>query len=228
MQSAPNTKAGGWGRLVIPRFSVFIRIKTSHWQEGGCVVTRDGAMQRRIELLRFHGIDRSTHPELQKRGLPHYDIALAGHKFNMMDIQAAIGIHQLPMLDGFIERREQLAKRYLAAFAGWKTLKLPALPEFLHRHAWHIFTPLILNEAAGIDRDTFIERMKAEGIGIGPALSGGSSEQLLPSDLRFPRRRFSRGGIHLRSNRQPAFVSRNDRRRSRAGRCGNATASAYG
>ncbi len=135
--------------------------------EGGCVVTRDGAMQTRIELLRFHGIDRSTYPGLQKRGLPHYDIALAGHKFNMMDIQAALGLHQLPMLDDFIKRRRQLAENYLAAFAEWKALQLPGPSQFKHRHAWHIFTPLILPEAAGIDRDTFIERMKAEGIGIG-------------------------------------------------------------
>src|SRR6185312_12470232 len=58
-------------------------------------------------------------------------------------------------------------ERYLSAFAGWDALQLPAPPRFPHRHAWHIFTPLILGEASGIDRDTFMERMKSEGIGIG-------------------------------------------------------------
>jgi len=157
-------KIGSFGDTQVFSFHPNKNITTG---EGGCVVTRDLAMRRRIEQLRFHGIDRTPCADLQKRGLPHYDIALPGHKFNMMDLQAALGIHQLPLLDQCIERRRQLAERYQEAFAGWETLQLPGRPEFAYRHAWHLFAPLICGESRGISREIFMERMKADGIGIG-------------------------------------------------------------
>jgi dTDP-4-amino-4,6-dideoxygalactose transaminase len=157
-------KIGSFGDTQVFSFHPNKNITTG---EGGCVVTRDPAMRQRIEWLRFHGIDRSAFPDLQRRGLPHYDIALSGHKFNMMDMQAALGIHQLPMLDGFIERRRRLAERYMQAFAGWDSLRLPGQPEFAHRHAWHLFAPLIDGSSIGMTREPFMERMKADGIGIG-------------------------------------------------------------
>jgi dTDP-4-amino-4,6-dideoxygalactose transaminase len=157
-------KIGSFGDTQVFSFHPNKNITTG---EGGCVVSRDASMRQRIELLRFHGIDRSTFPELKKRGLPHYDIALAGHKFNMMDMQAALGLHQLPLLDSFINRRRELAERYLVAFVGLEQLRLPAKPDFSHRHAWHLFTPLVCAERLGVTRENFIERMKIEGIGIG-------------------------------------------------------------
>lgn len=135
--------------------------------EGGAVVTRDAAMRRRIDLLRFHGIDREAWSRFGKSGSPHYDIALAGYKFNFMDIQAALGLHQLPALDGFIDRRRQLAERYLAAFADCDGLELPAGAPYPVRHAWHLFAPLVKGEAAGIDRDRFMELLKERDIGTG-------------------------------------------------------------
>src|SRR5262249_9736996 len=115
-------KIGSFGDTQVFSFHPNKNITTG---EGGCVVTRDPAMRRRIEQLRFHGIARSAFPEQKQRGLPHYDVALPGYKFNMMDLQAALGIHQLPLLDQFIERRRLLAERYLEAFAGWDELCLP-------------------------------------------------------------------------------------------------------
>lgn len=135
--------------------------------EGGAVVTRDAAMRRRIDLLRFHGIDREAWARFGKSGSPHYDIALAGYKFNFMDIQAALGLHQLPALDGFIERRRQLAEQYLAAFADCSGLELPTAVDYPVRHAWHLFAPLVNGEAAGIDRDRFMELLKERDIGTG-------------------------------------------------------------
>ena len=135
--------------------------------EGGCVITRDEAMRRRIQLLRFHGIDRDAVPDLKKRGLPHYDIALAGHKFNMMDLQAALGLHQLPRLAEFNERRRQLAEVYLRELADCRGLLLPQAPSYPHRHAWHLFAPLVNSDGAGISRETFMERLKQAGIAAG-------------------------------------------------------------
>lgn len=157
-------KIGSFGDTQVFSFHPNKNITTG---EGGCVVTRDQAMQRRIELLRFHGIDRSAFPELKKKGLPHYEIALAGYKFNMMDMQAALGIHQLPQLDGFIERRRAIVEKYYQAFGRWEELILPKAPAFAHRHAWHLFAPLINSDQAGCSRETVMERLKVENIGAG-------------------------------------------------------------
>ncbi len=135
--------------------------------EGGAIVTRDAAMRRRIDLLRFHGIDREAWARFGKAGSPHYDIVLAGYKFNFMDIQAALGLHQLKSLDGFIDRRCELAERYLVAFADCQGLELPAVVNYPVRHAWHLFAPLVNSDCVGFDRDRFMELLKEKNIGTG-------------------------------------------------------------
>ncbi len=72
--------------------------------EGGCVTTRDAELAKKIGLLRFHGIDREAWNRFGKSGSQDYEIVLPGFKYNMMDIQAALGLHQLQELESFIER----------------------------------------------------------------------------------------------------------------------------
>lgn len=135
--------------------------------EGGCVATRDEELARKIGLLRFHGIDREAWNRFGKNGSQHYEIVLPGFKYNMMDIQAALGIHQLEELDYFITRRTELVTRYQEVLGDWPQLTLPTLPEFEHRHAWHLFTPLINEEISNMSRDEFMDRMKDKNIGTG-------------------------------------------------------------
>lgn len=136
--------------------------------EGGCVTTKDDALARKISLLRFHGIDREAFDRFSKKGSQAYDVVAAGYKYNMLDMQAALGIHQLPELDGFIARRTELATRYHTLLADWPELTLPQAPtHFPNKHIWHLFAPLINPEAAGMDRDTFMQRMKEHNIGTG-------------------------------------------------------------
>ena len=135
--------------------------------EGGCVTTRDAALAERVALLRFHGMDREAWNRFGKTGNQHYEIILPGLKYNMMDMQAALGIHQLAELDGFITRRTELALRYQQQFAGWPQLQLPAAPAYAHRHAWHLYSPLINADAAGMDRDAFMAGLKERNIGSG-------------------------------------------------------------
>ena len=135
--------------------------------EGGCVVTRDDKMAEQIALLRFHGMDREAWNRFGKTGSPHYEIITPGYKYNMMDIQAALGLHQLPALEGFIRRRTDLAQRYRKLLADWPQWTLPGTPPYPHRHAWHLFAPLINPETAGMDRDAFMEGMKQRNIGTG-------------------------------------------------------------
>lgn len=133
--------------------------------EGGCVVTRDDTLAKTISVMRFHGIDRDAFDRYSKKGSQYYDVIAPGFKYNMMDIQAAIGIHQLQHLETFIEKRTHLAQRYLTLLADWPQFTLPAKPAYDYRHAWHQFTPLINPETAGMDRDTFMQQMKEHDIG---------------------------------------------------------------
>lgn len=135
--------------------------------EGGCVATRDEDLAKKVSLLRFHGIDREAWNRFGKSGSQDYEIVLPGFKYNMMDIQAALGLHQLNELEGFIERRTELVNRYQEVLADWPEWVLPEEPSFSHRHAWHLYTPLINEEEAGMNRDEFMSRMKEKNIGTG-------------------------------------------------------------
>jgi dTDP-4-amino-4,6-dideoxygalactose transaminase len=85
----------------------------------------------------------------------------------MMDIQAALGIHQLPKLDRFIDRRAEIAEFYNREFADVAELALPTLAPYVQRHAWHLYTPLVRIEKLAIDRDQFMAELKAANIGSG-------------------------------------------------------------
>lgn len=135
--------------------------------EGGCVVTRDPKLADEVAKLRFHGIDRQAFNRYGKSGSQDYEIVLPGYKYNMMDIQAAIGIYQLKELGGFIARRNELAARYQEALADWPQWTLPSAPAYENLHAWHLYTPLINEEASGMNRDEFMQAMKEKNIGTG-------------------------------------------------------------
>jgi dTDP-4-amino-4,6-dideoxygalactose transaminase len=135
--------------------------------EGGAVATRDDALAQRIALLRFHGMDREAWNRFGKQGQQHYEIVAPGFKYNMMDIQAALGLHQLPALDGFIARRTELARRYQQLLKDWPEVTLPGATARTHRHAWHLYTPLINPKATGLNRDAFMTGMRERNIGTG-------------------------------------------------------------
>ena len=135
--------------------------------EGGCVATRDEKLASDVALLRFHGMDREAWNRFGKKGTQHYEIITPGYKYNMMDIQAALGLHQLKQLDGFIKRRTTIALRYQKTLADWSQWTLTRAPAYPHLHAWHLYTPLINPDAAKMDRDAFMQGMKERNIGTG-------------------------------------------------------------
>lgn len=157
-------KVGSFGDTQIFSFHPNKNMTTG---EGGCVATRDEELAKKIGLLRFHGIDSEAWNRFEKKGSQDYEILLPGFKYNMMDIQAALGLHQLRELEGFIERRTELVNRYQEVLADWSEWTLPEEPAFSHRHAWHLYTPLINEKAAGMNRDEFMTRMKEKNIGTG-------------------------------------------------------------
>lgn len=135
--------------------------------EGGCITTRDAELARKAGLLRFHGIDREAWNRYGKSGNQDYEVVAPGFKYNMMDIQAALGLHQLQELESFIARRTELAERYQEVLMDWPQFTLPSSPDFSHRHAWHLYTPLINEEHAHMNRDEFMLKMKERNVGTG-------------------------------------------------------------
>ncbi|MGH9441936.1 MAG: DegT/DnrJ/EryC1/StrS family aminotransferase [Thermoanaerobaculia bacterium] len=134
--------------------------------EGGMVVTDDEEVFDKVSLLKFHGMDRNAWKRFAKAGSPRYDIALPGYKYNMMDIQAALGLHQLPKLDGFIEKRRRIAEAYQRDFRDAPFLLPEAVP-WPAKHAWHLYAPLVRLESLSIDRDRFMAELKERNIGCG-------------------------------------------------------------
>lgn len=135
--------------------------------EGGTVVSNNAEVVDKISLLKFHGMDKNAWKRFDKAGSPRYDITVAGYKYNMMDIQAAMGLHQLPKLDGFIETRRQRSMKYQESFKSVMGLLTPKEVPYPHKHAWHLYTPLIDIDALAINRDAFMKELKDRNIGSG-------------------------------------------------------------
>ena len=132
--------------------------------EGGMVVTPLEDLARRIKIMRLHGIDRdvwdrytSTKPSW------YYEVVAPGFKYNMPDLIAAIGIHQLKKIDRFQKRREEIARRYTEAFSDLP-LKTPYVVRPEDKHAWHLYVIQLELERIKISREEFIEKMAERGI----------------------------------------------------------------
>jgi dTDP-4-amino-4,6-dideoxygalactose transaminase len=131
------------------------------------VVTEDEAVFEKASLLKFHGMDRESWKRFAKSGSPRYDVALPGFKYNMMDIQAALGLHQLPRLEAFLAERARQAARYDELLSGLPGLILPQRVAYPIRHAWHLYTPLVDIDRLTISRDRFMEELTKRNIGTG-------------------------------------------------------------
>ena len=142
----------------------FYANKTITTGEGGMLVTRDAALAKRAQVMRLHGMSRDAFDRFTAT-VPswYYDIVAPGFKYNLTDIAAALGIHQLKKAHAFAARRAAIAARYNAAFADLPVVTAPVAPAG-DLHPWHLYV-LRLLPAAGIARDAFIERLYALGIG---------------------------------------------------------------
>lgn len=109
-------------------------------------------------------MSREAWGRYQKGGSWQYDIAVPGYKYNMSDLQAAIGLCQLKKLPGFIRRRKEIAEAYTSAFAGNSLLELPQTRPSI-KHAWHLYVVRLQTDFMSIDRDQFIEELASRNIG---------------------------------------------------------------
>jgi len=151
----------------------FHPIKAITTGEGGMVVTRHQDWAERMRLLRFHGMRTSAWQRYSGCRLPAYSVELPGFKYTMMDLQAAIGIHQMDRLEEFIRRRAILAGLYDEGFEGVEGLRPLSRVRYPRRHGWHLYVVKLDLECLSLDRDTFVEILKSRKIGAGihfPAL----------------------------------------------------------
>lgn len=156
-------KAGTFGDFGCFSFYATKNITTG---EGGMVVAQNEHDIARIKVLALHGMSKDAWHRFGDEGYKHYLVTEAGFKYNMMDIQAAIGIHQLERIEQNWQKRQTLWDTYQHAFAELPVTR-PQDAEAKTRHAYHLYTVLIDEARAGMNRDAFLARMTQAGIGVG-------------------------------------------------------------
>jgi dTDP-4-amino-4,6-dideoxygalactose transaminase len=156
-------KAGTFGDFGCFSFYVTKNLVTG---EGGMVITEHEEYADRIKVLALHGMSADAWNRFGDDGYRHYEVVHAGFKYNMTDLQAAMGIHQLPRVDGYWERRREIWERYDQAF-GDLPVSTPSPPEPQTRHAHHLYTLLLDLDNLPFDRDRFLQEMTARNIGVG-------------------------------------------------------------
>jgi dTDP-4-amino-4,6-dideoxygalactose transaminase len=156
-------KIGNIGHLTGFSFYVTKNIVTG---EGGMVTTNDDEWAEKIQVYGLHGMSKGAWQRYSDDGYKHYAVVYPGYKYNMMDIQAAIGYHQLQRIGGYLGVREHIWQRYDEAFQDLAVLT-PVPPEPDTVHARHLYTLLLDIDRLNITRDDFLQQMHQRNIGTG-------------------------------------------------------------
>jgi dTDP-4-amino-4,6-dideoxygalactose transaminase len=134
--------------------------------EGGMLITGSEQIATRAKTLALHGMTRDAWRRFGDSGYRHYQVVEAGFKYNMMDLQAALGLHQLGRVEQTYRRRAEVWERYDDAFAGLPcTTPAPPAPDT--RHAYHLYTLIVDVDALGCSRDRVLDELTARRIGAG-------------------------------------------------------------
>jgi dTDP-4-amino-4,6-dideoxygalactose transaminase/nucleoside-diphosphate-sugar epimerase len=145
----------------------FYPIKNITTIEGGLVATDDAELAENVRILSLHGITKDAWKRYSASGALHWEVIVPGYKYNMTDVQAALGIHQLPKLEGFIQKRTAMADLYSEGLSQFgDVVSIPhASPDV--RHAWHLYIIALNTARLSVDRDAFVKGLKAENVGTG-------------------------------------------------------------
>jgi dTDP-4-amino-4,6-dideoxygalactose transaminase len=145
----------------------FYANKTITTGEGGMLCTNDDEIAKRVKVMRLHGIDRDVWNRFSTGASWEYDVVAPGFKYNMSDINAALGIHQLRKAEVFRERRQRIAEIYYKELKDIPGLILPKIHCDMENHSWYLFNVLIDPDTTlrGIDRNNFICEMTKRNIG---------------------------------------------------------------
>jgi len=142
----------------------FYATKNMTTGEGGMITTASQALAARMRMLSLHGMSRDAWNRYSGAGKWFYEVLDGGFKYNLTDIQSALGIHQLRKLDSFIETRARYASIYHEAFAGNDELELPPdSPQA--RHSWHLYILRLRPQVLNYTRQEFIDELWKRGVG---------------------------------------------------------------
>lgn len=141
----------------------FYATKNMTTGEGGMITTPQESLAARMRMLSLHGMNRDAWNRYSEHGNWYYEVATAGFKYNLTDLQSAIGLHQLRKLESFIETRARYARVYTDALNDMPEVETP--PDGPHgRHSWHLYVLRLNLERLTIDRSQFIEELRRRGI----------------------------------------------------------------
>ena len=170
IEDAAHAFPAKWdGRMIgsfgdITCFSFYAN-KTITTGEGGMLTTNDDQLAKRVKVMRLHGIDRDIWNRFTaEKASWEYDVIAPGFKYNMPDINAAIGLAQLERAEAFRTARQQAVEYYFAHLRDVLGLGVPVCHVPMEHHAWHLF-PVVLKGGAPITRDQFIEQLAKRGVG---------------------------------------------------------------
>ncbi len=188
-------KVGSIGELTA--FS-FYATKTLTTGEGGMVTTENPEIAKRLQVMRLHGIARDAWKRYSAEGTWFYEVLEAGFKYNMTDMQAALGLVQLSKCDQMSVAREEIAYRYTRSFRDIEALETPAVPADRHS-CWHLYVLRLRLEHLAIDRALFIRELANRGVStsvhfiplhLQPFYQGAYGYQ--PDDLPVAQREYQR------------------------------------
>ncbi len=154
-------KIGNIGHVTVFSFYATKNITTG---EGGMVTTNDSKLAEKIRLLSLHGLSRDAWKRYTAEGSWYYEIIYSGYKYNMTDIQAAIGLHQLHKVERFQQARERLVQKYDEGFKDVPEIITPYRDKN-SKHAWHLYVIQLNLDLINIDRGEFIKELSARNIG---------------------------------------------------------------
>lgn len=155
---------GKWiGSSGNPTSFSFYATKNMTTGEGG-MLTGPAELIDQVRVISLHGMSHEAWNRYQKGGRWFYEVVLPGFKYNMTDVQAAMGLCQLKRLPRFIERRAEIAEKYALAFAEHESFELPVTrPEV--SHAWHLYPLRLRGDQLRIGRDEFVAELADRNIG---------------------------------------------------------------
>ena len=156
-------RVGGHGRIACFSFYATKNITSA---EGGALTTADAELADKIAIMSLHGISRDAWKRYSSAGYKHWDIVYPGYKYNMFDLQAALALPQLAKIEQFWARRVELSARLDAGLAGIPEIRTYR-PVGDVKHARHLYPIVVLTERLRADRDTIMNAIQAENIGVG-------------------------------------------------------------
>lgn len=171
----------------------FYATKTLATGEGGMLTTANQQYAERAAMMSLHGISRDAWKRYSAEGSWYYEVQQVGYKYNMTDIAASLGLHQLARREWLLERRRSIARRYTEAFSQLPQVEAP--PESAYcEHAWHLYILRLHLERLDISRDAFIQELTRANI--------GTSVHFIPLHLH----PFYRDTYHLKANDFPVAL----------------------